>query len=104
MRRSTLIAAAGAVIATAGGVWYELARRGTAREVRLNGMSAALTIIGVGAVMVVGGVIATAIGRRRARRYEEEPVVMWPSPWPTVVVRDHRRQPPRMRSVPPPNV
>jgi hypothetical protein len=102
MRRSTVIAIAGVAIAGAGAVWHELARRGTAREIRVNGMSAGLAIIGLGVVMVVAGLVVTVIGRRRSRRYATQAVATtWPDGWPTIVVRDHRRRPPQMRSLPP---
>jgi hypothetical protein len=102
MRRSTVIALVGVAIAGAGAVWYELTRRGTAREIRVNGMSAALAIIGVGAVMIVAGLVANVVGRRRSRRYAAQAAVTtWPDGWPTIVVRDHRRRPPQIRSAPP---
>ena len=102
MRRSTVLAIVGVAIAGAGAVWYELARRGTAREIRVNGMSAAPAIVGLGVVMVVAGLVATVIGRRRSRRYAAQTAATtWPDGWPTIVVRDHRRRPPQIRSVPP---
>ena len=102
MRRSTVIAIAGVAIAAAGGVWYELARRGTAREIRLSGLSAALAVVALGVVMIVAGLVVTVVGRRRGRRNEaEQPPTTWPAGWPTIVVRDHRRPRPQIRSVPP---
>jgi hypothetical protein len=101
MRRGTAIAIAGVAIAGAGAAWYELARRGTAREIRVNGMSAAAAIVGLGVVMIVAGLVATLIGRRRSRRYAAQTATTWPAGWPTIVVRDHRRRPPQIRSVPP---
>jgi hypothetical protein len=102
MRRSTVIAIAGVAVAGAGALWYELARRGTAREIRFNGLSASPGIVGLGLVMIVAGIVGTIVGRRRARRQAaREAVAAWPAGWPTIVVRDHRRRPPQIRSVPP---
>jgi hypothetical protein len=102
MRRSTLVAIAGAGVAVAGGVWYQLTRRGTAREIRVSELSAALGVVGLGVVMIVGGLVATAVGRRRDRKHEaERALTAWPGGWPTIVVRDHRRRRPQIRSVPP---
>jgi hypothetical protein len=101
MRRSTVIAIGGAAIAGAGAAWYEVARRGTAREIQVNGMSAAAAIVGLGVVTIVAGLVATLVGRRRSRRYAAQTATMWPAGWPTVVVRDHRRRPSQIRSLPP---
>jgi hypothetical protein len=98
MRRSTIVAMAGGAIATAGGVWYELTRRGTARDIRLSGVSVALAVVALGVVTAVGGLVVTIAGRRRARRSKVDPVTAWPGQWPTIVVRDHRRRPAPARS------
>jgi hypothetical protein len=65
-------------------------------------VSAAVVVVGVGVAMMVVGLVATVVGRRRARKYEaERALTAWPSGWPTIVVRDHRRPRPQIRSVPP---
>ena len=102
--RPALVVAAGVVVVAGGGAWYALARQDIGREVRFHGVSLALVAMGLGATLLVVGLIAGLVRRRRRTGTlvaEQAAVESWPGSWPTIVVRDHRRaRPPKMRSVP----
>jgi hypothetical protein len=100
MRRSTVVAVFGGVVAAAGGAWFALVERDIVVDKHVAGVPLARVALGAGAagvVLLVGGLLFTRRQRKAEAAYEDEFEDEDPGEyvWPTIVVRRHGR--PRQR-------
>ena len=115
MRRSAVVAVLGAAIAGAGTIWFVLVNRDVVTDVDIAGVplqTVALDAIAGSAVLVIGGLIVTKLGRRREAALAAEELAAAELEaaeeayvWPRIVVRNHgrpRRAMARVVTLPPP--